>query len=114
MFKNQIINEPYRVKNYFIDLVFPEHKLAIEIDENGHIDRSEIKEQERERVIKEAGITLIRINPDKKNNFDTDDEIGEIQDFCNKFSFKLGKQSAINKIVEDTENLAKMAKQLHI
>ena len=55
-----------RVKSYFIDLVFPEHKLRIEIDENGHIDRSEIKEQQREGIIKEAGITLIRINPDKK------------------------------------------------
>ena len=87
--------------------------MEIEIDENGHIDRSEIKEQEREQVIKEAGITLIRINPDKKN-FDTDDEIGETQDFINISSFKLGKLSAINKIVEDTENLAKMAKQLHI
>ena len=25
--------EQYRVKNYFIDLVFPEHKLGIEVDE---------------------------------------------------------------------------------
>ena len=66
IFKDQIINEQYRVKNYFINLVFPEHKLRIETDENGHIDRLEIEEQERERIIKEAGITLIRINPDKK------------------------------------------------
>ena len=87
--------------------------MRIEIDENRHMDRSEIKEQERERVMKEAGITLIRINPDKKN-FDNDDEIGEIQDFINKSSFKLGKQSVINKIVEDTEIVAKVAKQLHI
>ena len=45
------MNEQYRVKNYFIDAVFPEHKLGIETDENGHIDRSEIKEQEREKVV---------------------------------------------------------------
>ena len=64
IFKNQIINEQYGVKNCFIDLVFAEHKLGIEIDENGQIDRSEIKEQEREKVIKEAGITLIRIDLD--------------------------------------------------
>ena len=38
VFKNQILNEQYRVKNIFIDLVFSEHKLGIEIDENGHID----------------------------------------------------------------------------
>ena len=60
--------------------------MGIETDENGHIDKSEIKEQEREKVIKEAGITLIRINPDKEN-FDIDDEIVEIQDFIYKSSF---------------------------
>ena len=90
IFKNQVMNEQYRVKNYFIDLVFPEHKWGIEIDENGYIDRSEIKEQEREKVIKEAGITLIRINPDKEN-FDIDDEIGQVQDFIYKSSFNLGR-----------------------
>ena len=65
------MNEQYGVKNYFIDLAFPEHKLGIETDENGHIYRSETKEQEREKLIK-VGITLIRINPDKEN-FDIDD-----------------------------------------
>ena len=102
------MNEQSRVKNYFIDLVCPEHKLGIEIDENGHIDRSETKEKEREKVIKEAGITLIRINPDKEN-FDIGDEIGEIQDFIYKSSFNLGRQSTINKIVEKPDNLAKMS-----
>ena len=86
--------------------------MAIEIDENGHIDRSEIKEQEREKVIKGAGTTLIRINPDKEN-FDIEDEICKIQDFIYKSSFNLGRQSTINKIVENAENIAKMA-QLHI
>ena len=71
------MNEQYRVKNYFIDLVSPEYKLGIETDENEHIDRSETKEQEREQAMKEAGITLIRINPDKKN-FDIDDKFCEI------------------------------------
>ena len=76
MFKNQIINEQYRVKNYFNDLVFPVHKLGIEIDENGHLDRSEIKEQKREQTVKEeTGFHIIRISPDKED-FDIDDEIG--------------------------------------
>ena len=86
--------------------------MEIEIDENGHIDRSETKEQEREKVIKEAGITLIRINPGKEN-FDIDDEVGEIQDFIYKSTFNLGRQSTINKILENAEHLAKMAK-LHV
>ena len=86
--------------------------MGIEIDENEPIDRSEIKEQEKEKVIKGAGITLIRINSDKEN-FHIEDEICKIQDFIYKSSFNLGRQSTINKIVENAENLAKMA-QLHI
>ena len=66
------------------------------------IDRSEIKEQKREQTIKKAGINIIRINPDKEN-FDIDDEIGEMQDFINESSFKLGEQSVKNKIIEDSE-----------
>ena len=80
-----------RVEKYFIDLFFPVHKLGIEIDENGHTDRLENKEQEREKIIKNTGITLIRINPDKKD-FNTDDEIGEIKDFIYESGVKLGEQ----------------------
>ena len=92
IFKNQIINEQYRVKHYFIDLAFPVHKLVREIDENGHIDRSKIEEPKREQTIKEkTGFHIIRIN------FDIDDEISEIQDFIYesgvKLSEKLGEQS---------------------
>ena len=97
IFKNQIINEQYRVKHYFIDLDFPVHKLAREIDENGHIDTSKIEEPKREQTIKEkTGFHIIRINP-YKENFDIDDKISEIQDFIYesgvKLSEKLGEQS---------------------
>ena len=68
----------------------------------------EIKEQKKQ-TIKKAGINIIRINPNKEN-FDTDDEIGEIQDFINESSFKLGEQSGKNKIIEDSEKVAKMIK----
>ena len=67
IFKKQTIIEQYRVKKYFIDLSFLVHKLGIEIDENGHLERSEIIEQKREQTIKKSGINIIRINPDKKN-----------------------------------------------
>ena len=76
VFANEIRNNQYRVNKYFIDLVFPVHKLEIEIDENGHIDRSETEEQERSKTIKEeTGFEIIRINPDRENfdifeNFD--------------------------------------------
>ena len=69
------------------------HKLGIEIDENGHLERSKIKEQEREQTIKEeTRFHIIRINPDKKD-FGIDDKIGEIQDFIYESGIKLGEQS---------------------
>ena len=67
MFLNQIINEQCEVNKYFIDLVFPVQKLEIEMDENGHMDRSETEEQKRSKIIKEkTGFEIIRINPDKE------------------------------------------------
>ena len=102
IFKKQTTIEQYRVGKYFIDLFFPVHKLGMEIEESGHLDRSENKDQNREQTIKKARINIIKINPDKEN-FYIDDEIGEIQDFINESSFKLGEQSAKNKIIEDSE-----------
>ena len=62
----EIIDDQYKVTKYFIDLVFPVHKLGIEIDENGHTDRCKIEEQKRKEIIKEeTGFEIIRINPDK-------------------------------------------------
>ena len=58
--------DQYKAEKYFIDLYFPEHKLGIEIDENNHLDRSNLKEQKREETIKHLAISLIRINTDKK------------------------------------------------
>ena len=52
MFPNEIIKEQYKVIGYFIDLVFPVHKLGIELDENSHMDRSEAQEKERQKAIK--------------------------------------------------------------
>ena len=74
IFKNLITNEQYKVKFFF----FPVHKLEIDIDENGHIDRTEIEKQKREQAIKEkTGFKIIRINPDKEN-FDIFDGIGKM------------------------------------
>ena len=46
--------DQYRVEKYFVDLFFPVHNLGIGIDENGHTDRSEIKEKEREEIKKKC------------------------------------------------------------
>ena len=112
--KNQIINEQYSVKNFLIDLNFPVYKLAIEIDENSHIDRTKIEEQKREQTIKEeTGFKIIRINPDKEN-FDILDEIDKIQDFICESGIKLGEQSTQKSLIEDGEKMTKMVKQLCI
>ena len=47
MFPNKIIEQQYEVVRYSIDMEFPAHKLGIEIDEKGHIDRPEAEEKER-------------------------------------------------------------------
>ena len=111
IFKKQTLIEQYRIENYFIDLFFLVHKLGIEIDENGHLGRSEIKEQKREQTIKKAGINIIRINPDKEN-FDIDDEIGEIQYFIYESGKKLAEKSTKKSLIEDSEKMTKMFKQL--
>ena len=49
IFKDELINEQYRVDKYFIDIVFPAHKLGIETDENRHTDRSKIKEKKEKK-----------------------------------------------------------------
>ena len=85
------------------------HNLGIEIDENGHTDRSEIKEQEREETIKKLDITLIRINPDKEG-FDIFDEINDIQDFIYESGFKVGEELKKNQIIEDLERSVRIIK----
>ena len=81
MFPNEIIEEQYKVLGYFTDLAFAVHILGLDVDENGHIDRSEANEKERQKTIEEeTGFIIIRINPDKEN-FDIFVEIGKIQNY---------------------------------
>ena len=47
LFKKSKIRLQHNVLNYYIDLYFVEHKLAVEIDEKGHLDRKEEEEQEK-------------------------------------------------------------------
>ena len=101
--------DQYKIDKYFIDLYFPEHKLGIEIDENGHTVRLKVKEQEREETIKNLGITLITINRDKEG-FDIFDEISETQDFIYESGLKIGQELKENKMIEDLEKILKIIK----
>ena len=58
IFNIQTIIEQYRVEKYLIDLFFPVHKSGIEINEDGHLNRSEIKEQKRGQTIKKPELIL--------------------------------------------------------
>ena len=84
----------YTFVGYSIDLYFHGYKLAIEVDELGHIDRNIDYELQRQRAIeKELGCVFIRINPDEKD-FNIFKEINKIH----KHIKKLFKKSLIDKI----------------
>ena len=51
LFSNEKILRQHSVLSYKIDLYFPEHKLALEVDEKGHTDRYKGKETERQETI---------------------------------------------------------------
>ena len=68
LFSKEKILLQHSVLDYKIDLHFPKHKLAIEVDEKRQTDRDEKKEKEREKKIKEKlGWEFIIINPDEKD-----------------------------------------------
>lgn len=74
----------HSVLGYRIDLYFSEHKLAVEIDENGHKDRDVYKETGRQKATKKGlDCDFVRINYDKKD-FDVYFETGKMHNNINK------------------------------
>ena len=87
IFPNETIKVQYHVLNYRIDAYLPKQKLAIEIDELGHVDR--INDQEKQLAIeKELDCKFIRINP-AKERFNVFNEIGIMQIFIAESNKKL-------------------------
>ena len=81
LFKTEIFDDQFKVGPYFLDLYFPEYRIVVECDENGHSDRDENKEKSRMEYI---NLTLgidngnwIRYNPDAKD-FDMTKVMGQI------------------------------------
>ena len=67
-FSNKETIEDLSALNYLIDFYFPKYKLAIEVDELGHKDRDQTKENKRQNNLKEYfDYKFIRINPDEEN-----------------------------------------------
>ena len=68
----------YKVLSYRTDLYFHDYKLAIEVDDNWHSDRSIDYETKRQQAIEqELGYKFIRIDSDKED-FDIFRAINEI------------------------------------
>ena len=68
LFANEKALPQHAVLGCTIDLYFPEHKLAIEVDEKGHDDRDIDYEIKRQKAIeRDRGCKFIRSNPDKKD-----------------------------------------------
>jgi very-short-patch-repair endonuclease len=66
-----------RIGKYYIDLYFEDYNLAIECDENDHVDRDQDNERTREDFLIKQNITIVRYNPNHKH-FDLSDVIREI------------------------------------
>ena len=68
------------IGKYKVDLYFPEYKLIVECDENGHSDRDINDERIREEFLIALGNKMIRFNP-SDNNFDLSNVLREINTF---------------------------------
>ena len=96
LFAKEKILLQHSVLDYKIDLYFPKHKLAVEVDEKGHTDGDEKKENERKKEIKEKlGCEFVRINPNRKD-YDEYVEFGEIYNHINRSTKKLTEKLLIN------------------
>ena len=63
-FEGEIIITQYWIENKRLDAYFSKYKLAIEVDEYNHEDRDSNYEKNRQSMIENHGITIIRTNPD--------------------------------------------------
>ena len=89
----------YRTNTYFF-----KHKLAIEVDEQGHNDRDVDYEIIIQKAIEnELGCEFIRINP-AKENFNIFVEIGKIQNYITKSTKKLTEESTKKSLKDELLN----------
>ena len=81
LFSAEEIILQHNVSSYRTDAYFPKHKLAIEVDEQGHNDRDIDYEIRRQKALeKELGCEFVRINP-AKEGFNIFIEIGRILNY---------------------------------
>jgi very-short-patch-repair endonuclease len=80
-FKTEKFEDQFKVGRYYLDLYFPEYKIVVECDENGHADRKPGDERKRMDFVNEklelTDDNWIRYNPDEYD-FDISKVIGRI------------------------------------
>ena len=92
-FSNEKSLPQHSVLSYQVHLYFPEHKLAIEVDEKGQTDRNINNKIERQKAIEERfKCKSIRINPNAEN-YDIFVKIGKIHNHIIESTKKLTKKS---------------------
>lgn len=70
--------EQYKVAPYYVDLYFPDYRLAVECDEEGHRRYSQKDERKRQNYIEQKlNCVFVRYNPDGPN-FNIGDVINQI------------------------------------
>jgi transposase-like protein/very-short-patch-repair endonuclease len=101
-FKTEKYEDQLKINDFYLDLYFPNYKIVVECDENGHQDRKPCDERIRmDYVNLELGITddnWIRYNPDE-HDFDISKVIGKI--YVKMEQFKLKEKE---KLIEEEKN----------
>ena len=102
----------YTVIGYKIGLYFHKHKLAIQVDELGHVDRNLNNEIERQKALeKKLKCIFIRINPNEKD-FNIFKEINQIYRHISQSKEESKIKEQENKIKEKENKIKKTKEQV--
>ena len=100
-FKGENMQTQYTVLGYRIDLYFHKYKLAIEIDELGHNDRSADHETQGKRDLeRELNCVFIRIKPDAAD-FNICKEINKIDRHINQSTIQETEQKTKKSLIDN-------------
>ena len=111
VFKTEKFEDQFKVGQYYLDLYFPEYKIVIECDENGHTDRKPYDERVRMNYVNETldltDDNWIRFNPDEKD-FDISKVMGKIYIKINLQKQNLeieNSESQLNELIEENNRI---------
>ena len=95
---------------YLANLCFVDHKLVIEIDEDGHPYYE--NDETRQKLIGNLSFTFITINPDPDPDagFDLDVQIAKIYNYISELSLNF----AVDSAKKSLKNVCKRIIKLHI